>query len=94
MKPEVSIRPFRSCAIAASTFEPSRGAAVKSATIVAARQPLSIKRAAKCLRLALLYNAAGMKDKAAAEYEAFLKQRPDYPDRKQLEEYISTNKKP
>jgi tetratricopeptide (TPR) repeat protein len=46
------------------------------------------------LRLALLYNAAGMKDKAAAEYEAFLKQRPDYPERKQLEEYISTNKKP
>jgi tetratricopeptide (TPR) repeat protein len=46
------------------------------------------------LRLALLYNAAGMKDKAAAEYEVFLKQRPDYPDRKQLEEYISTNKKP
>lgn len=46
------------------------------------------------LRLALLYNAAGLKDKAAAEYEAFLKQRPDYPDRKQLEEYISTNKKP
>lgn len=46
------------------------------------------------LRLALLYNAAGMKDKAAAEYEEFLKQRPDYQDRKQLEEYISTNKKP
>jgi len=46
------------------------------------------------LRLGLLYNAAGMKDKAAAEYEAFLKQRPDYQDRKQLEEYISTNKKP
>jgi tetratricopeptide (TPR) repeat protein len=46
------------------------------------------------LRLALLYNAAGMKDKAAAEYEAFLKQRPDYQDRKQLEDYISTNKKP
>ena len=46
------------------------------------------------LRLALLYHTAGMKDKAAAEYEAFLKQRPDYQDRKQLEEYISTNKKP
>ena len=46
------------------------------------------------LRLALLYNAAGMKDKAAAQYEEFLKQRPDYQDRKQLEEYISTNKKP
>jgi tetratricopeptide (TPR) repeat protein len=46
------------------------------------------------LRIALLYHAAGMKDKAAAEYEAFLKQRPDYQDRKQLEEYISANKKP
>jgi tetratricopeptide (TPR) repeat protein len=46
------------------------------------------------LRLALLYNAAGMKDKAAAEYEEFLKQRPDYADRKKLEEYISANKKP
>jgi tetratricopeptide (TPR) repeat protein len=46
------------------------------------------------LRLALLYNNAGMKDKAAAEYEAFLKQRPDYEDRKKLEDYISANKKP
>ena len=46
------------------------------------------------LRLALLYNGAGMKDKAAAEYEAFLKQRPDYEDRKKLEDYISANKKP
>jgi tetratricopeptide (TPR) repeat protein len=46
------------------------------------------------LRLALLYNAAGMTDKAAAEYEVFLKVRPDYQDRKKLEEYISTNKKP
>lgn len=46
------------------------------------------------LRLARLYHSAGMKDKAVAEYEAFLKQRPDYQDRKQLEEYISTNKKP
>ena len=46
------------------------------------------------LRLALLYNGAGMKDKAAAEYEAFLKQRPDYKDRKKLEQYISDNKKP
>lgn len=46
------------------------------------------------LHLALLYNAAGVKDKAAAEYEAFLKKRPDYKDRKKLEEYISANKKP
>ena len=46
------------------------------------------------LRLALLYNNAGMKDKAAAEYEAFLKQHPDYKDKKKLEQYISENKKP
>ncbi|MFL6230310.1 MAG: tetratricopeptide repeat protein, partial [Pyrinomonadaceae bacterium] len=45
------------------------------------------------LRLALLYNAVGMKDKAAAEYEGFLAVRPDYPDRKKLEQYISENKK-
>jgi tetratricopeptide (TPR) repeat protein len=46
------------------------------------------------LRLALLYDHGGMKDKAAAEYQAFLKQRPDYKDRKKLEDYISANKKP
>lgn len=45
------------------------------------------------LRLGWLYNAAGMKDKAAIEYEEFLKKRPDYAERKKLEEYISTNKK-
>jgi tetratricopeptide (TPR) repeat protein len=46
------------------------------------------------LRLATLYNAAGMKDKAALEYEEFLKKRPDYKDRKTLEQYITDNKKP
>jgi tetratricopeptide (TPR) repeat protein len=46
------------------------------------------------LRLAALYNGAGMKDKAAAEYEEFLKKKPDYPDRKKLEQYIADNKKP
>lgn len=45
------------------------------------------------LRLATLYNAAGLKDKAADEYEQFLKKRPDYKDRKTLEQYISENKK-
>lgn len=45
------------------------------------------------LRLAVLYNAVGMKNKAAAEYEAFLKKKPDYPARKVLEQYISENKK-
>ena len=46
------------------------------------------------LRLAALYNGAGMKTKAAAEYEQFLKKKPDYPDRKKLEQYIAANKKP
>jgi len=45
------------------------------------------------LRLAALYNAAAMKSRAAEEFEAFLKKKPDYPDRKTLEEYISQNKK-
>ncbi|HEX8176589.1 MAG TPA: tetratricopeptide repeat protein [Pyrinomonadaceae bacterium] len=45
------------------------------------------------LRLAWLYNAAGLKDKAAVEYEEFLKKKPGYPERKKLEQYISANKK-
>src|SRR6266404_472443 len=48
-----------------------------------------IKMAEAHLRLAALYHGAGMKDKAAVEYEEFLKKRPDYPDRKKLEEYIA-----
>jgi tetratricopeptide (TPR) repeat protein len=44
------------------------------------------------LRLAALYNAVGMKDKAAAEYEHFLKKVPDHPDAKKLKEYIDANK--
>lgn len=44
------------------------------------------------LRLAALYNARGLKEKAAEEYQAFLKQRPDYPDRKKLEAFISATK--
>jgi hypothetical protein len=35
-----------------------------------------------------------LKDKAAAEYAAFLQQRPNYSDRKKLEAYISANKAP
>jgi tetratricopeptide (TPR) repeat protein len=45
------------------------------------------------LRLAALYHGAGMKDKAAAEYEQFLKKKPDYADKKKLEQYIADNKK-
>ena len=45
------------------------------------------------LRLALLFHAAGAKDKAAIEYVEFLKKKPDYPDRKKLQKYIADNKK-
>ena len=44
------------------------------------------------LLLAALYNGAGMKDRAAAEYEEFLKKKPDYGERKKLEAYIAANK--
>ncbi len=44
------------------------------------------------LQLALLYDRASMKDKASAEYEQFLKKKPDYPDSKKLKEYIAANK--
>ena len=44
------------------------------------------------LRLATLYNAVGMKDKAALEYEQFLKKKPDYSEKKKLEQYIAQNK--
>ncbi|MCM3870416.1 MAG: hypothetical protein ND895_06985, partial [Pyrinomonadaceae bacterium] len=45
------------------------------------------------LRLASLYHAAGLKDKAAIEFEEFLKKKPDYPERKKLEQYIAQNKR-
>lgn len=45
------------------------------------------------LRLGWLYNAAGMKDKAAIEYEEYLKKNPNYPEKNKLKEYIATNKK-
>lgn len=45
------------------------------------------------LRLGWLYNAAGMKDKAAIEYEEYLRKNPEYPERNKLKEYITANKK-
>jgi tetratricopeptide (TPR) repeat protein len=45
------------------------------------------------LRLGWLYNAAGMKDKAAIEYEEYLRKNPHYPERNKLKEYITANKK-
>lgn len=50
-------------------------------------------RADAHLRLATLYNAVGLKDRAAAEYEQYLAKKPDSPDRKKLEEYIKENRK-
>jgi hypothetical protein len=34
-----------------------------------------------------------LKDKAALEYEEYLKKNPQYPERNKLMEYIQTNKK-
>ena len=44
------------------------------------------------LRLGTLYSAAGMKDKAIAEFEQYLVKRPDSPDKKRIQQYISENK--
>ena len=46
------------------------------------------------LLLAALYDRAGLKDRAASEYELFLAKRQNYNDRKKLERYISEHKKP
>lgn len=45
------------------------------------------------LRLAALYNGAGLKEKAAFEYEQFLEKRPDCPQREALQQYVKANKK-
>lgn len=45
------------------------------------------------LRLAWIYDVAGAKDKAALEYQEFLKKEPAFPDRRKLEQYIKANKK-
>jgi len=45
------------------------------------------------LLLAALYDAVGLKDRAAGEYEQFLTKRPAFHDRKKLERYIAENKK-
>lgn len=45
------------------------------------------------LRLATLYRAAGLKDKAVAEYEQLLAKRPNHPDREKIRQYIAENKK-
>ena len=43
------------------------------------------------LRLATLYNNAGAKERAAMEYNEFLKKKPDYPEAQKLRDYIVAN---
>jgi len=43
------------------------------------------------LRLAALYNAANLKDRAALEYKKFLEKVPNHPDKKTLEKYVAEN---
>ena len=50
-----------------------------------------IEKAEIHLRLALLYNAAGVKDRAVAEYRAFLEKVKDHPDKQRIEKYIKEN---
>lgn len=45
------------------------------------------------LSLAALYDAANLKDRAAAEYERYLAEKPNYSDKKTLQKYIRDNKK-
>jgi Flp pilus assembly protein TadD len=45
------------------------------------------------LRIAEIYDAVGLKQLAAQEYEKFLTKRPDYADKKKLQSYIKENKK-
>lgn len=45
------------------------------------------------LRLATLYNAAGLKDRAANEYKLFLEKKPDHADKDKLQKYIDENSK-
>lgn len=43
------------------------------------------------LRLGALYNLAGYKDRAAIEYNEYLKKRPEYPEAQKLRDYIKAN---
>ena len=50
-----------------------------------------IEKAELHLRLGALYNAAGLRDRAAAEYRAFLSKVPNYERRSELQSYIEAN---
>jgi len=50
-----------------------------------------IEKAEIHLRLATLYNGAGLKDRAALEYKMFLEKVPNYQEKEKLEKYIKEN---
>lgn len=50
-----------------------------------------IEKAELHLRIATLYNAAGLKAKAVEEYKQFLEKVPKHPDREKFEKYIKEN---
>lgn len=50
-----------------------------------------IEKAEIHLRLATLYNAAGLKEKAVEEYKQFLEKVPKHPDKEKFEKYIKEN---
>ncbi len=50
-----------------------------------------IEKAEIHLRLATLYNGAGLKDRAALEYKQFLEKVPKYAEKEKLEKYIKEN---
>lgn len=55
-------------------------------------EAVKLGRSEAHLHLGWVFNASGMKDKAVTEYEEFLKKKPDYGDRKKLEDYITKNR--
>ena len=50
-----------------------------------------VEKAELHLSLAALYNGAGLKDRAALEYKAFLDKVKDHPDRAKFEQYVKEN---
>jgi tetratricopeptide (TPR) repeat protein len=50
-----------------------------------------IEKAEIHLRLAALYNGAGLKGKAAEEYKLFLEKVPKHPEREKIKNYIKEN---
>lgn len=50
-----------------------------------------VQKADLHLRLAALYNGAGLKDRAAAEYKAFLEKVQNHADKSKFEQYIKDN---